>query len=145
LGHKCVSKERLIVKSHERHGGHFGERGWCSCLLKVPVMYTTLFNFFNFQQTGRELSPCRGTEQSKLFGILRHNESKAKYTCTNRLVKTIGVYITCFCAVEFWTGFMIKIPRLGSILNGLGSTFHTTGLNIQRWKMSPRVNFQPGS
>jgi hypothetical protein len=58
---------------------------------------------------------------------------------------TIGVDITCFNAVEFWTGFTIKIPRPGSILNGVGSEFNTSGLNIQRWKMTPRVNFQPGS
>jgi hypothetical protein len=32
---------------------------------------------------------------------------------------------------------MIKIPRRGSILNGLGSKFNTSGLNIQRWKMTP--------
>jgi hypothetical protein len=51
----------------------------------------------------------------------------------------------CFYAVEFWTGFMIKIPRPGSILNGLGSKFNTSGLNIHRWEMTPRVNFQPGS
>jgi hypothetical protein len=30
------------------------------------------------------------------------------------------------------TGFMIKIPLRGSILNGLGSKFNTSGLNIQR-------------
>jgi hypothetical protein len=40
---------------------------------------------------------------------------------------------------------MIKIPQRGSILNGLGSKFNTSGLNIQRWKMTHRVNFQPGS
>jgi hypothetical protein len=50
-----------------------------------------------------------------------------------------------FYAVEIWTGFMIKIPRPGSILNGLGSKFNTSGLNIQRWEMTPRVNIQPGS
>jgi hypothetical protein len=40
---------------------------------------------------------------------------------------------------------MIKIPRPGSIFKGLGSKFNTSGLNIQRWEMTPRVNFQPGS
>jgi hypothetical protein len=40
---------------------------------------------------------------------------------------------------------MIKIPRPGSILNGLVSKFNTSGLNIQRWEMTPKVNFQPGS
>jgi hypothetical protein len=53
--------------------------------------------------------------------------------------------ITCFYAVEFWTGFMIKIPRSSSILIGLGSKFNSSGLNIQRWEMNPQVNFQPGS
>jgi hypothetical protein len=37
---------------------------------------------------------------------------------------------------------MIKFPRSGSILNGLGSKFNTSGINIQRWKITPRVNFQ---
>jgi hypothetical protein len=48
----------------------------------------------------------------------------------------IGVNITCFYAVEFWTGFMIKISRPVSILNELGSKFNTSGLNIQRWEMT---------
>jgi hypothetical protein len=36
-----------------------------------------------------------------------------------------------------------QIPRCGSILNGLGSKFNTTGLNIQRWKMTPGSIFNP--
>jgi hypothetical protein len=35
------------------------------------------------------------------------------------------------------TCYTIKITRCGSILNGLMSKFNTSGLNIQRWKMTP--------
>ena len=38
---------------------------------------------------------------------------------------------------------MIEIPRRGSIINGLESKFNTSGLNIQRWKMTPGSIFNP--
>lgn len=46
--------------------------------------------------------------------------------------------------VEFWTGFMITIPRCRSIFNGPGSflTHFVSIFNVKKW---PQVNFEPGS
>ena len=43
-----------------------------------------------------------------------------------------------FYAAEFRPSLMIKILRSNSISNGLGSKYNTSGLNILRWKMTPR-------
>lgn len=43
-----------------------------------------------------------------------------------------------FYAAEFRPSLMIKILRSNSISNGLRSKYNTGGLNILRWKMTPR-------
>lgn len=134
-------------KSRERHGGYLMERGWCSCLLKVPVKYTWYIHFLIsliFNNPDDKL----GEWTVKTLGCYdKMNQKQNKQTEGNLTQDEVQILNwinhTCRYAVGLLTGFMIKIPRRGSILNGLGSKFNTSGLNIQRWKMTSGSIFNP--
>jgi hypothetical protein len=136
----------------------------CQQLSVVHIMFAKnnlrycMYNIY--QHFGGRRDPVWGTKGQNSLGfcdMINQKQDKA-----NRRVRT-GTkclsfnwinhrckYYAFFVLLNFWTGLMIKIPRSGSILNGLGSKFNTSGFNIQRWEMTtpqppppPRSIFNP--